>query len=136
MVLIGKCQQMLTRIARQVSCAFGLNCQLNDMEPEGVSAVSIHLFKHNQAAYEAAVSMMEREGKAAVIHPTGTGKSFIAFKLADEHPDARICWLAPSEYIYHTQLENVKRTLEPEEELHTENIFFYSFSYFIIFNSL
>ena len=98
------------------------------MEPEGVSAVSIHLFKHNQAAYEAAVSMMEREGKAAVIHPTGTGKSFIAFKLADEHPDARICWLAPSEYIYHTQLENVKRTLEPGEELHTENIFFYSYS--------
>lgn len=90
--------------------------------------MSLHLFKHNQTAYEAAVSMMDREGKAAVIHPTGTGKSFVAFKLADEHPDARICWLAPSEYIYQTQLENVKKTLAPGEMLHTENITFFSYS--------
>lgn len=90
--------------------------------------MSLHLFKHNQTAYEAAVSMMDREGKAAVIHPTGTGKSFVAFKLADEHPHARICWLAPSEYIYQTQLENVKKTLVPGEMLHTENITFFSYS--------
>ena len=35
------------------------------------------LFEHNQKAYNAAVSMMEETGKAAVIHPTGTGKSAV-----------------------------------------------------------
>ena len=48
------------------------------------------LFEHNQRAYEAAVEMMEATGRAAVIHPTGTGKSFIAFRLAEEHAEARI----------------------------------------------
>ena len=39
------------------------------------------LFKHNKIAYKAVTDMLETTGKAAVIHPTGTGKSFIAFKL-------------------------------------------------------
>ena len=46
--------------------------------------MSIHLFKHNQEAYNAVTAMLEREKMAAVIHPTGTGKSLIAFKLAEE----------------------------------------------------
>ena len=68
----------------------------------------IELFDHNAAAYKSAVSMMENTGKAVVIHPTGTGKSFIGFKLAEEHPNSRIFWLTPSEYIVKTQLENLK----------------------------
>lgn len=40
----------------------------------------IELFEHNKTAYEAALEQMEETGKACVIHPTGTGKSFIAFK--------------------------------------------------------
>ena len=68
----------------------------------------IILFKHNQKAYDAALSMMDEAGKAAVTHPTGTGKSFIGFKLAEQHPGLRIFWLAPSEYIYKTQIENLK----------------------------
>jgi len=63
------------------------------------------LFEHNQKAYNAAVSMMEETGKAAVIHPTGTGKSFIGFQLCADHKKERICWLSPSEYIYQTQKE-------------------------------
>ena len=51
--------------------------------------------------------MLEREKMAAVIHPTGTGKSLIAFKLAEEHPSEKFLWLSPSEYIYQTQLENL-----------------------------
>lgn len=43
--------------------------------------MGIELFEHNKAAYVSAVNMMKKTGKAAVIHPTGTGKSFIAFKL-------------------------------------------------------
>lgn len=68
----------------------------------------IELFEHNRIAYEAAVDMLRRTGKAAVVHPTGTGKSFIAFKLCEDNPDKRILWLSPSEYIFKTQLENLK----------------------------
>lgn len=71
--------------------------------------MSLKLFLHNKQAYEAAMHLMEVEGKAAIIHPTGTGKSFIAFQVAIEHLDKKILWLAPSEYIYQTQLENLKQ---------------------------
>ena len=70
--------------------------------------MGISLYPHNQAAYDSALSMLSETGKAAVIHPTGTGKSFIGFKLAEEHPTSHICWLSPSEYIYKTQVENLK----------------------------
>ncbi|MCD7815097.1 MAG: Helicase associated domain protein [Lachnospiraceae bacterium] len=66
------------------------------------------LYDHNQSAYQAAVDMMWQTGKAAVIHPTGTGKSFIGFRLCADHPDQTILWLSPSEYIFKTQLENLK----------------------------
>lgn len=72
---------------------------------------TLNLFEHNRIAYENAVHMMEKTGKAAVIHPTGTGKSFIAFKLAMDHPDCRMMWLAPSEYIFQTQSENLQKAL-------------------------
>ena len=63
------------------------------------------LFKHNQNAYAAAISIMKQTGKAAVVHPTGTGKSFIALQLCMDNKEKRICWLSPSEYIFETQKE-------------------------------
>ena len=53
--------------------------------------------------------MLAETGKAAVIPPTGTGKSFIAFKLAQANPQKQFCWLSPSEHIFQTQLENIRR---------------------------
>ena len=67
------------------------------------------LYEHNRIAYEAACRMMQRSGKAAVIHPTGTGKSFLAFQLCEEHPKQTVCWLSPSEYIFQTQQENWRK---------------------------
>lgn len=72
----------------------------------------IGLFAHNQAAYDAVLEQLRLSGKAAVIHPTGTGKSFIAFKLAEDNPRARFCWLSPSEHIFRTQLENVRKVTD------------------------
>ena len=69
--------------------------------------MSIKLFEHNDHAYHAALSMLRQTGKAAVIHPTGTGKSFIGFKFCEDFPEKNICWLSPSEYIFKTQLENL-----------------------------
>lgn len=69
----------------------------------------IELFEHNKTAYEAVCEQLEETGKACVVHPTGTGKSFIAFKWVEDHLYKRFLWLSPSENIYITQLENVKR---------------------------
>lgn len=69
----------------------------------------LDLFEHNRIAYRSALELMVRTGKAAVIHPTGTGKSIIAFKLIEDHPEKRVCWLSPSKYIVQTQRENVRR---------------------------
>jgi superfamily II DNA or RNA helicase len=71
--------------------------------------MAISLFAHNQDAYKAAIQMLHASGKAAVIHPTGTGKSSIAFKLCEDFPDKTVCWLSPSEYIFRTQMENLKK---------------------------
>lgn len=72
--------------------------------------MSIKLFEHNKTAYESAVAMLAKDGKAAVVHPTGTGKSFIGFKLCEDNPGKTICWISPSEYIFKTQLENLAKT--------------------------
>ncbi|MCD7883551.1 MAG: Helicase associated domain protein [Lachnospiraceae bacterium] len=70
--------------------------------------LEVVLFDHNQSAYDAAVDMMKQTGKAAIVHPTGTGKSFIGFRLCADHPEENILWLSPSEYIFKTQRENLK----------------------------
>lgn len=69
----------------------------------GGECVALRLFEHNERAYQAAIEMMEQYGKAAIIHPTGTGKSYIAFKLIEEHPNAVIFCLSPSEHIFKMQ---------------------------------
>ena len=85
----------------------------------------MHLYEHNQTAYNAAVTMLAERGKAAVIHPTGTGKSFIGFKLCEDNPDKTICWLSPSRYIYQTQLENLAETSDGYQP---ENVKFYTYA--------
>ena len=52
--------------------------------------------------------MLNKQGKAAIVHPTVTGKSFIAFKLCEDYLNKTVCWLSPSEYIFKTQVENWK----------------------------
>ena len=71
--------------------------------------MALRLFAHNEKAYYAAIRMMEQYGKAAIIHPTGTGKSYIAFKLIEDNPEKVVIWLSPSEYIFKTQLESLKK---------------------------
>lgn len=87
--------------------------------------MAISLYPHNQTAYDAAVTMLAETGKAAIIHPTGTGKSFIGFKLCADNPDKTICWLSPSEYIFQTQLENIRNASNGYEP---KNICFYTYA--------
>ena len=69
--------------------------------------MGVNLFPHNQMAYDSAIGLLDSCGMAAVVHPTGTGKSFIGFKLCEEKKTDTICWLSPSEYIFKTQIENL-----------------------------
>lgn len=71
--------------------------------------VPIELYAHNQKAYASVASLLARSGRAAVIHPTGTGKSYIAFKLIEDNPAAQFLWLSPSEYIFRTQCESLRQ---------------------------
>ena len=87
--------------------------------------MSIKLFEYNQTAYEVALNLMKETGKAAVIHPTGTGKSFIGFKLCEEFPESSVCWLSPSEYIFKTQIENLKSV---SDGFVPQNIKFYTYA--------
>lgn len=92
---------------------------------KGVNKVALRLFEHNEKAYRAAVRMKEQYGKAAIVHPTGTGKSYIAFKLIEDNPEKVVIWLSPSEYIFKTQLESLKRN-DPDFPL--ANIHFYTYA--------
>lgn len=85
----------------------------------------LDLYEHNRRAYRSALELMARTGKAAVIHPTGTGKSIIAFKLIEDHPEQRICWLSPSNYIVQTQRENICR-LDPN--FNDDNVFYCTYA--------
>ena len=76
-------------------------------------AAHLVLFPHNQRAYGMACRLLKEEGRAAVIHPTGTGKSFIAFRLVLDNPEAAFLWLSPSSYIFRTQMENLGKSLLP-----------------------
>lgn len=87
--------------------------------------MALRLFEHNEKAYHAAVRMMEQYGKAAIVHPTGTGKSYIAFKLIEDNPEKVVIWLSPSEYIFKTQLESLKKN-DPDFPL--ANVHFYTYA--------
>lgn len=87
--------------------------------------MAINLYKHNEEAYNSALVMLNTKGKAAVIHPTGTGKSFIGFKLCENFPDKTVCWLSPSDYIFKTQLENLKKASHGYEP---QNISFFTYA--------
>lgn len=49
--------------------------------------MAVNLYKHNEEAYNSALKMLKTSGKAAIIHPTGTGSSFIGFKLCVNSSD-------------------------------------------------
>lgn len=102
---LGGLYSILAQVLAQV-CAFRKIGYSTKRTLTEVSEMAIQLFEHNLTAYQAAFAMLSETGKAAVIHPTGTGKSFIGFKLCEDNPDRHILWLSPSDYICRTQLEN------------------------------
>lgn len=47
------------------------------------------LLPHNKIAYDAVIEHLKHSDRTCVIHPTGTGKSYIALQYIEDHPDDR-----------------------------------------------
>lgn len=67
----------------------------------------IKLRKHNEETYKKIERMFEDVNKVAVIHPTGTGKSFLALKLLEENKAKKAIYVAPSNAILHNIKKNI-----------------------------
>jgi predicted helicase len=59
----------------------------------------IELLSHNKRAYENSKELFNHSNKVAVVHATGTGKSYIILKFLSDFIDKQCLVLAPSKYI-------------------------------------
>lgn len=60
---------------------------------EDTITMSMTLNPVNEAAFQKAVQSLETLNRAAVFHPTGTGKSCITWKVVEAHPQTTFFWL-------------------------------------------
>lgn len=67
----------------------------------------IRLRKHNEETYEKIKDGFKKSNKVAVVHPTGTGKSFLALKLLEENKGKKALYVAPSNAILHNLKKNI-----------------------------
>ena len=70
--------------------------------------MGIELYKHNKEAYDKIEKMFESEDKVAIVHATGTGKSFISLKWLYENRDKRCLFLAPTYEIIDQLKQHIK----------------------------
>lgn len=75
----------------------------------------LELYPHNEKAYRKLLDMLSETRRACIIHPTGTGKAFIAYRYAFDHPKERILWMSPSTYIEQEQEASIRRELPKHE---------------------
>lgn len=75
----------------------------------------LELYPHNEKAYRKLLDMLSETRRACIIHPTGTGKAFIAYRYAFDHPKERILWMSSSTYIEQDQEASIRRELPNHE---------------------
>ena len=86
------------------------------MSTKGIEMPSgLELYPHNEKAYRKLLDMLSGTRRACIIHPTGTGKAFIAYRYAFDHPNERILWMSPSTYIEQEQEASIRRELPNHE---------------------
>ena len=85
----------------------------------------LKLEEHQEKAYKNVEKLFGEKGKAAVIFPTGCGKSFVVLKYILEHPDERILFLSPRNAIKDQMYEYIVRFIggdfRPIEEIQAES---------------
>lgn len=70
--------------------------------------MGIELYKHNKEPYEKIEKMFEQENKVAIVHATGTGKSFISLKWLYENRNKKCLFLAPTYEIIDQLEQHIK----------------------------
>ena len=59
----------------------------------------VELYNHNKTTYENITRIFETSNKCATVQPTGSGKSFLIFKLAQDNSDKTIIVFEPNRQI-------------------------------------
>ena len=67
----------------------------------------ISLKPHNVETYQKVTEKFKESNKVAVLHPTGTGKMFLALKLLEENKGKKAIYVAPSNPILHDVKKNI-----------------------------
>lgn len=80
----------------------------------------VELFKHNKTTYENITRVFETSNKCATVQPTGSGKSFLIFKLAQNNSDKTVVVFEPNKQI-------IGRVSEQMKEHGIENIKFFTY---------
>ena len=63
---------------------------------------TLGLYDHNIRSYEKVKQQFEKDNIAAIVHATGTGKSFNALQLSLDNKDKKIIYVVPYESSYRT----------------------------------
>ena len=61
--------------------------------------MGVELYEHNKEAYDKVLEHFKTSNKTCVIHPTGTGKSFISLKFLYDNRDKKCLFMAPTDAI-------------------------------------
>ncbi len=69
--------------------------------------MSIELKPHNEETYIKVKEKFQTSNKVAVIHPTGTGKMYIALKMLEDNKEKKAIYIAPSNSILHDLKKNI-----------------------------
>ena len=77
------------------------------------------LYNHNIRSYEKVKQQFEKDNIAAIVHATGTGKSFNALQLALDNKDKKIIYVVP----YGSIIEHEKELIEQNENVSLEQDF-------------
>ena len=77
------------------------------------------LYEHNIRSYEKIKKQFENDNIAAIVHATGTGKSFNALQLALDNKDKKIIYVVP----YGSIVEHEKELINQNNNLSLENDF-------------
>ena len=77
------------------------------------------LYDHNIRSYEKVKQQFKKDNIAAIVHATGTGKSFNALQLALDNKDKKIIYVVP----YGSVIEHEKELIEQNENISLEKDF-------------
>ena len=70
--------------------------------------MNVDLYKHNKTAYESVLEHLEHSNRTCVIHPTGSGKSFISLKWLYDNRDKKSLFLCPTKAIKNQLVNHIK----------------------------